>query len=781
MAQNIDTGLMLRMEASLAKFEKQMARATQVGSGTAVGLEKRFDKMGASMASSSAKAATGLGKVVQIGGAGRFVLQNTAAQIGDMAVQMEMGTSASRILSQQLPQLFGGFGALGGALGLVAPLLGTVAAVGIPLAAMFFTLGGKTDEAKEKVKSFSDKLSEAEAALGRAESAMISASSGGIETLRKKYGDVSIAVSELALALADIELRAAAADIKALFDPAVLNGFGDRLTSELGALGTAVVGATEGEIKGLEDQLAGLQEQLAATLAVEPNGNSFTDILSAQIANLQENIALLKGDLDSAGDRVGQLGPDADVIGRYRALRTALSDALNAQNFEAAANAARDLKDLIVETAGEGDAAADAMTRIEDLARQAANRFSQAEANARGIGDAAAGATTQVGAAADEAARLSGNLAGALAQLAGIASGIATANRLAASAAQRRIDYAGDPVGLAGANARADVNEQTGSAAYAAIRSGNTPVLNEIAKISQQTDGLVAGAEAAAQLEENARAAESAAAAAVKAASGGTKKSGGSKGGSSKTETPIFASSEVEIQNIQRQIEALGKTKAEVAELTARYRLLDEAKRRGMTVTDELSARIDAEAAKVGELAGAYEAATDKMKAIEDVKAGIDAISQSMADAIVNGESLGDAFSNVLKRMASDMMASGISSLVNGLFNGGGTGSGGILARVFGGFRAAGGPVSGGKTYMVGERGPELFTPPGAGQIIPNHKLGDRSSPSAVHVTVGVSADSNGNLMPFVQSVTQRGVRQGMAQVRGEVPGIVARHTKVAG
>lgn len=36
------------------------------------------------------------------------------------------------------------------------------------------------------------------------------------------------------------------------------------------------------------------------------------------------------------------------------------------------------------------------------------------------------------------------------------------------------------------------------------------------------------------------------------------------------------------------------------------------------------------------------------------------------------------------------------------------------------GFRAAGGPVSAGSSYIVGERGPEIFTPSASGRIIPN-------------------------------------------------------------
>jgi len=38
--------------------------------------------------------------------------------------------------------------------------------------------------------------------------------------------------------------------------------------------------------------------------------------------------------------------------------------------------------------------------------------------------------------------------------------------------------------------------------------------------------------------------------------------------------------------------------------------------------------------------------------------------------------------------------------------------------------RAAGGPVSGGSPYIVGERGPELFVPGSSGSIVPNGRMG---------------------------------------------------------
>jgi len=62
--------------------------------------------------------------------------------------------------------------------------------------------------------------------------------------------------------------------------------------------------------------------------------------------------------------------------------------------------------------------------------------------------------------------------------------------------------------------------------------------------------------------------------------------------------------------------------------------------------------------------------------------------------------------------------------------------SGGMTGSIFGGIasffgitdaRADGGPVSGGSTYLVGERGPELFSPRRSGNIIPNDALKDSS------------------------------------------------------
>ena len=52
----------------------------------------------------------------------------------------------------------------------------------------------------------------------------------------------------------------------------------------------------------------------------------------------------------------------------------------------------------------------------------------------------------------------------------------------------------------------------------------------------------------------------------------------------------------------------------------------------------------------------------------------------------------------------------------------------GIIDKIFGGGKAMGGVVVGGTSYLVGERGPELFTPSSSGMITPNNRLGGNTT-----------------------------------------------------
>lgn len=80
-----------------------------------------------------------------------------------------------------------------------------------------------------------------------------------------------------------------------------------------------------------------------------------------------------------------------------------------------------------------------------------------------------------------------------------------------------------------------------------------------------------------------------------------------------------------------------------------------------------------------------------------------------------------------IDRIAAQALQMGLDTLLGGGGSGsggGGSGIGGILGSVVGGLlglpgRATGGPVSPGRGYLVGERGPELFVPTSAGRVEP--------------------------------------------------------------
>jgi hypothetical protein len=71
------------------------------------------------------------------------------------------------------------------------------------------------------------------------------------------------------------------------------------------------------------------------------------------------------------------------------------------------------------------------------------------------------------------------------------------------------------------------------------------------------------------------------------------------------------------------------------------------------------------------------------------------------------------------------------------------------LQKLFGGGRAMGGPVNAGTTYMVGERGPELFMPNASGTIIPNNKL--NGGGTVINLTVNGAIDGESTARQIVR------------------------------
>jgi uncharacterized protein YcfJ len=100
-------------------------------------------------------------------------------------------------------------------------------------------------------------------------------------------------------------------------------------------------------------------------------------------------------------------------------------------------------------------------------------------------------------------------------------------------------------------------------------------------------------------------------------------------------------------------------------------------------------------------------------------------------DLITGAQSFNDVMRNALNNMANAFLNLGIFGNFGGSFERGK----GLLGAIF---RAEGGPVKGGKSYIVGERGPEMFTPGSSGMITPNHALG-----GSTNVIVNVDASGS--------------------------------------
>ena len=149
-------------------------------------------------------------------------------------------------------------------------------------------------------------------------------------------------------------------------------------------------------------------------------------------------------------------------------------------------------------------------------------------------------------------------------------------------------------------------------------------------------------------------------------------------------------------------------------------------------------------------------------KLAEQTAAAFDRMAQSIATDIADGiqgmirgtSTLGDMLNNVLNKLIDAAFNMALFGNMQGTLGGGGLfgsilgGLGGLFGggnnQVFNDVQtpmlnaANGGRIPGGKPSLVGERGPELFTPASSGFITPNHALGGST-------TVIVNVDASGS------------------------------------
>ncbi len=133
-------------------------------------------------------------------------------------------------------------------------------------------------------------------------------------------------------------------------------------------------------------------------------------------------------------------------------------------------------------------------------------------------------------------------------------------------------------------------------------------------------------------------------------------------------------------------------------------------------------------------------------------------------------EDFKDIALKTMNQIASQALQGGLSSIFGGQRgSGGGLGSfGGVVNQLLGGLlgipgRATGGPVSPGRAYMVGERGPEMFVPTSAGRIETGGGGGGRDVRVAINLAAPRGTESPVMLRRSTRQVASA-VRRAMRQ-----------------
>lgn len=150
--------------------------------------------------------------------------------------------------------------------------------------------------------------------------------------------------------------------------------------------------------------------------------------------------------------------------------------------------------------------------------------------------------------------------------------------------------------------------------------------------------------------------------------------------------------------------------------------------------------------------------ANDKLKAYAD-QLGM-AFGNAFEEAIVTGKKLSDTLrdlaQDILRLVVRQTITNPIADAISG-----------SIGR-FMGARAGGGDVMGGGTYLVGENGPEMFTPRTTGTITPNSTLGGPTVNQTINITTGVQQTVRAEiltLMPQIANAAKSAVAD--AKLRG--------------
>lgn len=204
---------------------------------------------------------------------------------------------------------------------------------------------------------------------------------------------------------------------------------------------------------------------------------------------------------------------------------------------------------------------------------------------------------------------------------------------------------------------------------------------------------------------------------------------------------------------------------------------LNAAQKAGVEITPQIQAGLMRQAEGLATVRAEQERLSAEQ---QKTKANFEAWNNTAKDAVgglindlTSGKSAAEAFANALGKIADQLIQVGLNAIFDsqsGIFGGGGG-----LGALFGGFKANGGPVNSNKAYVVGENGPEIFSPERGGTIIPNAPglsgggSSGGGSDGGGHVSVSIDDDMKLNAV-FTRN-TNKAIKKSQEGEAARLPG----------
>lgn len=426
-----------------AQSAQQLGQFQNAAKGAAGSADKLEDQLnGLASAQGKVKTAGGpiSGAMGRIGSAFKdnaSSIQNASFQLSDFIVQMQGGADASRVLGQQLPQLLGGFGALGAIAGVAIGAL-------LSFAPALFDTADAAEDLKEKMDALEDAMQRLNAAQ----------KGQSLQDLAAQYGAQAAAAQEL-LAIqrqiaqieADRAFRAASGAVVVAMGAGLANL--DFSTSLDNAINLNKALADQAELR---DQIATAEatyEAGASTLSRE-RLDALDDEIVSLYARKATNEDLLR-QLSEYRVALEKIASTFGVTEQAAANLVIMMTAVKAADTtEARVAATQDLAKAIGEATDELGLTSDQGMKLYNALLDAA--LAGLDLKSLDLPSALSSAATEASRMADELGRAATNALAA-----------ASSAAAARQDAEIRRQFVGDPIGQAGALAAAQFNRSSGA------------------------------------------------------------------------------------------------------------------------------------------------------------------------------------------------------------------------------------------------------------------------------------------------------------------------------